>query len=80
MQSLEAFQQALKRISARTHGQLPDVRSVMGRQLTYLKDSSAMALLPHQKAKVLQDHDPDSPTYTQFYFMVGIDTCLLYTI
>jgi hypothetical protein len=63
----------IKELSARTHGQTGNVKTVFGRQLIFLKDSSKIMQLPNLGTISMQDLDLASPTYGMYYAAVDID-------
>lgn len=72
MQAQENLAKQLKKIAARTHGQVPEVRTVYGKQLLMMKNTSAMLKLPSIIGTPAQDQDPASSTFGQWFSMVDL--------
>jgi hypothetical protein len=73
MQSLESLQKQLRKIAAGTHGQVPEVRTVFGRQISMLRNASQIFMLPYSESEPLQNYDPTDPNFGQFILMLGVD-------
>jgi len=73
MQSLEAISKVTREIAARTHGQTAEVRTFMGRQLLFLKNSTELFMLPALDAVQVQDNEEGSPTFGMFYYIPDFD-------
>ena len=73
MQAQEALRKVLKKIAASVNGQQENVRTVYGRQVNLIHQSTPILMLPQLESNVLQDQDPGSTTFGKFYTMVDID-------
>lgn len=73
MQAQEALQKILQRIAAGTHGQVPEVRTIMGRQLLFLRQHTELFALPYLQSENIQDLTEGSPTFGEDFFMVDVD-------
>jgi hypothetical protein len=69
----EAIQKQIKKLAAGTFGQVPEVRSFMGRQLMFLNNSSQLFILPAAPAITVQVNDPASPINGMDLFVVDLD-------
>lgn len=73
MQAQEALQKILRRIASGTHGQVPEVRTFMGRQLLFLRQNTELFALPYVQSEDLQDLEPGSPDFGSDFFIIDID-------
>lgn len=71
MYALEQLHKIIKTIAAKTHGQVGGVRTVQGRQLIFMKESTPIMLLPNIQADDLMV--PSGANLGKFYSMVDVD-------
>lgn len=74
MQQIDTIRKVLQGIAAQSHGQVPQVRTVQGRQMYFLNQQQGLLLLPHLPAdgEALQVLDPEDADFGKSYFLYGI--------
>lgn len=73
MQAQEALQKLLRKIATGAFGQVPEVRTIQGRQLMFLSNAPAIFALPYTESDDLQETDLASPNFGEYFFMVDFD-------